>query len=324
MIEEREKVQEWRWHKMSIRAMAAMLERSPSSVSRELRRNFPPERNVYTPRVAHERALANRRHRGRIDRLKNQVIREYVIEHLKQRWSPEQIAGRIRIDCGATISHEAIYQFIYSHISQSSGLVKTRALDLRPYLRRRRKIRLPHGARKCQRIARPYGPSIDLRPRVVALRSRVGDWEGDTMESADHKPGVNTLVERKTGLVFITKLKDRTSRATVQVMARRLQGIPKKFKHTMTLDNGPENSDWIAIEKSVDIDCFMAHPYSAWERPTNENTNGLIRDYFPKKTDFTTLPDAEIQKVEYALNTRPRKRLGWRSPLEVWSVALRS
>lgn len=323
-IEEREKIQELLWAKVSIRTIAQSLQRSPSSVAREIRRNKPPERNVYTPRVAHERALLHRTHRGRSLRLKNEHVRAYVIDHLKQRWSPEQIAGRLKLEFQESISHEAIYRFIYHQISPASGLVKTGQEDLRLYLRRRRKIRLPHGARKCQRILRPHGPSIDLRPLVVDRRARVGDWEGDTVESVCHRPGVNTLVERKTGLVCITKLRGKTSAATVEAMSTRMETIPSKFKLTVTLDNGPENSDWNAIERSTGVQCFFAHPYHSWERPTNENTNGLIRDYFPKKTDFTIIPDAEIQKVEYDLNTRPRKRLGYKTPLEVWSVALRS
>ncbi len=166
------------------------------------------------------------------------------------------------------------------------------------------------------------GVSIDQRPQMVARRSRIGDWEGDTVESKDHKPGVNTLVERKTGIVMITKLESKKSDATLSAVSQRFASIPKRRKRTLTLDNGPENSNWRGIEKHTKLKTFFAHPYHSWERGTNENTNGLIRDYFPKKTDFTTVPDADIAAVEYALNTRPRKRLGFRTPLEVWSGAL--
>ena len=107
-------------------------------------------------------------------------------------------------------------------------------------------------------------------------------------------------------------------------MAHRFKDVPIHFKQTVTLDNGPENRDWEAIENTVDIDCYFAHPYCSGERGTNENTNGLIRDYFPKKTDFGMISDDEIHHVEYELNSRPRKRLGWKTPLEAWSVALQS
>jgi IS30 family transposase len=322
-VEEREKIQELLWQKTSIRTIAKAVGRSPSSIAREVRKNKSPEKEIYTPRVANLRALEYRKHRGRAERLKNEHIRSYVIAHLKRRWSPEQISGSITGDLGEKISHEAIYQFIYSRVSFGSNLTKQGLEDLRPCLRRRRRIRQPHGSRKYQRISKPKGPSIESRPLIVTKRKRIGDWEGDTVESKDHKPGINTLVERKTGLVFISKLKDKTSHATVAVMKERFASVPQQFKQTVTLDNGPENSDWQSIQDEIHIDCFHAHPYCSGERGTNENTNGLIRDYFPKKTDFDTIPDEQIRFVENELNNRPRKRLGWKTPLEVWGVALR-
>lgn len=322
-IEERELMQRLLWDGLSLRAIAQILERSPSSISRERRRIGAPSQNrLYIPRLAHQRALQKRKSRGRTLRLKNQRIRAYVTKHLKQRWSPEQIAGRIKLDLGESISHEAIYQFIYRPISYNKPRVGCE--DLRPCLRRRRKIRQPHGARKGQRLFAPKGPSIDERPDIVATRSRLGDWEGDTVESQNHKPGINTLVERKVGLVLITKLKAKSADATTAVVRQRLDLLPAKLKQTLTLDNGAENSDWQVIQSRTGLNCYYAHSYHSWERGTNENTNGLIRDYFPKRTDFTQVPDEEITKVEYALNTRPRKRLGWLTPLEALSVAIQS
>jgi IS30 family transposase len=322
-IWEREKIQELLWKKQSIRSIAKELDRPPSSISREIRRNLPEERYQYTPRLAHERALFKRKCRGRIERLKTKEIREYVISHLKLRWSPEQIAGRIKIDLKQTISYEAIYQFIYHQVHRNGyGYLKPHHEDLRVYLRRRRKRRQKKEFRRSQRIFKSKGNSIEERPSFINLRKRVGHWEGDSIESKDHKPGVNTLVERKVGLVFITKLKDKTSQSTVYAMEKRFEIVPEKFKQTVTLDNGPENSDWQSIERRTGLDCYYAHPYCSGERGTNENTNGLIRDYFPKKTDFDLVTNEEIQWVEYLLNTRPRKRLGWITPLEAWSVAL--
>jgi transposase, IS30 family len=317
-IEEREKLQTLWWQRLSVRIIAKEIGRSPSSISRELKRNFPPERDVYTPRLAHERALSKRKCRGRKERLKNDQIRHYVFEHLRLRWSPEQISGRLKKDLNELISPEAIYQYIYH--SERNGIVDGE--DFRIFLRHRRRRRVPHGARRCQRIFVFKGRSIDERPEVVNERKRVGDWEGDSVESTDHKPGVNTLVERKVGLVFISRLKNKTSAATTEVMKNRFQVVPEKFKKTVTLDNGFENTDWQGIEKQTKLKCFYAHPYRSCERGTNENTNGLIRDYFPKKTDFDNVSDEEIQWVEYQLNSRPRKRLNWLTPLEAWSVAL--
>ena len=311
------------WEKRSLRGIARELGRSHTSVSREIQRNLPPERFLYTPRVAHERALENRKRRGREERLKNEQIRSYVISHLKRRWSPEQIAWRMPTDLTETISHEAIYQYIYAQVYRNGwGELKPGHEDLRPYLRRRRKRRLKKGSRRCQRIFKPKGSSITDRPLVVAQRSRVGDWEGDTVESRDHKPGINTLVERATGLVLITKLSAKTSEATTNAVARRLNTLPREARRTLTLDNGPENQDWQTIESHTGLQCYYANPYHSWERGTNENTNGLIRDYFPKKTDFTTIPAEELAFVEAELNARPRKRLGWLTPLEAMGGAL--
>lgn len=320
-VEEREEIQVRLWRKESIRSIAKRLGRSPSSVSREIKRNLPPERHRYAPRVAHERALRKRTSRGREGRLKNERIRRYVVTRLKKRWSPEQIAGRIEKDVGETISHEAIYQFVYAQVHRGGyGWVKPGKEDLRPYLRRRRKRRVAHGSRRCQRVLRPKGPSIEMRPSVVMKRTRLGDWEGDTVVSTDHKPGINTLVERKTGKVCMTKLVARTAAATTAAVVARLRQLPAC---TLTLDNGSENQNWQEITDATGAQCFFTHPYSSWERGSNENTNGLIRDYFPKSTDFTTIPVEALAFVEAELNNRPRKRLGYLTPNEAWRVALR-
>lgn len=322
-ILEREKIQELFWQKKSVRYMAKILNRSPASISRELRRNFPEEHKRYTPRLANERALFKRKCRGRIERLKTKKIREYVITHLKLRWSPEQIAGRIKIDLEETISHEAIYQFIYIQVYRNGwGYLKPQHEDLRIYLRRKQKRRQKKGTRKCQRIFKPKGISIDERPKIVDTRKRIGDWEGDSVESKDHAPGVNTLLERKSGLYLVTKLESKTASATREAVRTRMEFIPEKFKRTLTLDNGPENSDWKLLQKEIKMKCFYAHPYHSWERGSNENANGLLRDYFPKKTDFSMISCELLATVEHELNTRPRKRLGFKTPLEVWSVAL--
>jgi IS30 family transposase len=322
-IEEREKIQEMLWEKQSVREIARTLNRNPSSISREIRKNILSRNSHYAPRKANERALEYRKHRGRTDRLKNENIRQYVIAHLKKRWSPEQIAGKMREDINEKISHEAIYQYIYAQIHRDGyGYLKPGSEDLRIYLRWKRKRRRKQGMRATQRLMSKNGASIDDRPKIIEKRKRIGDWEGDSVESKDHKPGINTLVDRKTGYVFITKLKTKSGSSTVSAVASRVATLPKRFKRTLTLDNGPENRLWQSMQKETGMDVYFAHPYSSWERGTNENTNGLIREYFPKKTDFSMITDEEISKVEYALNTRPRKRLNWKTPLELMSVAL--
>lgn len=325
-IEEREKIQEGLWQKASIRTIARALKRNPSSVSREMARNNPPLRSLYTPRLAHKRAVERRSSRGRKMRLKNQFIRKYVITNLKAGLSPEQIAGRLHLEHPSeSVSHEAIYQYIYSHVHrQGWGLMRIGYHDLRKYLKRRHKRRTQRGMRSVQRVFRPKGPSIDDRPPEVETRQTIGHWETDSVVSRKSKVGLNTLVERKTGLVFITKIADRTSEVTKNVVVKRLSVLPKEARKSATSDNGTENFSYGEVQREIDILWYFAHPYHSWERGTNENTNGLIRWYFPKGTDFAMISDETIKAVETALNNRPRKRLGWKTPLEAFneSVAL--
>ena len=323
-VEEREEIQQGLWRKESMRSIARRLGRSHSSIVREINKNVPLVQRRYTPRLANERAQEKRKSRGRTDRLKNEAPRQYVIEKLKVGWSPEQIAGRMKLDGIGNISHEAIYQYVYAQIHRGgNGWVKPGKEDLRPYLRRKQKRRQHHGSRKGQRIFKPKGTSIDDRPEVVDLRSRIGDWEGDSVESKDHAPGVNTLLERMSGVYLVTKVKDKTASATVAAVEQRMSSIPEEAKKTLTVDNGPENSDWSTLEAVTGLSCFFAHPYRSSERGANENANGLLREYFPKGTDFRDVSDEEIARVEYALNTRPRKRHGFLSPLEIWGGAIK-
>jgi IS30 family transposase len=288
-ILEREKLQELYWQKKSIRSISEVLNRSSSSISRELKRNFPKELKSYTPRLANERALFKRSCRGRKERLKTKEIKEYVISHLKERWSPEQISIRIKIDLNQSISHEAIYQFIYYQVHREGyGYLKPNHEDLRMYLRRRRKRRQKKGTRKYQKVFETSGISIDERPEVVNQRKRIGDWESDSVESKDHNPGVNTLLERKSGLYLITKLKNKTSMATVCAIEKRMNQFPKKVKKTMTFDNGKENQSWKLLEEKTSIKSYFAHPYHSWERGSNENANGLLRDYCFSQNTFCT------------------------------------
>lgn len=323
-IEEREKIQEMLWQKASIRSIARVIGRNPGSISREINRNGAPLKFRYTPRKAHERAIEKRSCRGRKLRLKRGFIRRYVAAKLKDGFSPEQIAGRLHDEYpNESISHEAIYQYIYAQVNKEGrGLVKKHRRDLRVYLKRRHKYRRKQGLRKPQRIWRPHGPSIDLRPKEVDRRKTVGHWETDSMVSRQSSVALNTIVERKTGLVFITKIANGTAEATKEAVAKRLSVLPPEFRETITSDNGSENALYDSVMTELDILWFFAHPYHSWERGTNENTNGLIRWYFPKGTDFATISDETIKAVEDALNNRPRKRLGWKTPLEVFSESV--
>ena len=329
-IEERERIQEMLWQKASIRIIARALGRSPSSVSREIRRNKPPERNRYTPRLAHDRALVYRTRRGREERLKHDDLRDYVVSHLKLGWSPEQIAATAKRAIGTSISHEAIYRYIYAQVYRDGhGYLVPGREDLRPFLALRRKRRMKKGLRKPYRIEKGPLPSIDERPKEADTRVVIGHWEDDSIVSSPTCPvRLRTTNERVSGIVFIAKAHNRTMKEANRITRERLSAVPKAFRKTLTRDRGSENMGHEELERRLGIRCFFAHAYHSWERGSNENVNGLIRRFFPKKTDFRAVSDEEIQRVEYLLNSRPRKRLDWKTPYEVFyaltGVALQS
>lgn len=321
-IKERETIQWGLWEKKSIRMIAHELGRAPSTISRELARNYPQERRVYIPRLAHERACATIKRRGSRPRLKDTCIRSYVANRLKyNHWSPEQIAGTLpQVYPGVTISHEAIYQYIYAQYTRGGYGVLVGDEDLRMYLKRRHRVR----KRKHVPFTVGKGPikdrvSIDARPVVVDLRIEPGHWEGDSIVSKKSPVGLNTIVERVSGLVKMTKVPDSTSAETTQVVTRRLRHLRKALRKTLTVDNGHENAGHKEIARALKMTVYFAHPYHSWERGTNENTNGLIRYYFPKGTDFATVTDRQIRAVERRLNNRPRKRLNWQTPQQVFN-----
>lgn len=303
-IEEREEIQQGIWNKESVRGIAERLERSPSSVSREINKNIPAHQRRYTSRLAETRAQSKRHEKQ--GRIQDPDLRTEVIAGLKEGWSPEQVAGRIKEKKLGSISYETIYQFVYEDWKQGE--------DLRPLLKRRHKARQQKGVRKWQRLPNPNKPSIEDRPAVVGTRSRVGDWEGDLVVSRESKEALVTMVERKSGYLCVEKISSKTIQHTAGVMSRRLKGAK-----TLTLDNGSENNGWKGIEEKTGAKVYFAHPYSSWERGTNENTNGLIRWYLPKKTDFAKVSAERVRAIEYALNNRPRKRLGYRTPEEVFN-----
>lgn len=329
-IEEREIIQKMWWERKSIRAIALVLGRSPSSVSREFSSNFPAERKVYTPRLAHERALQYRKLRGREERLKSEALRGYVVSHLKLGWSPEQIAATAKNAVGTSISHEAIYQYVYAQVyREGCGLLKPGCEDLRPYLARRRKRRMKKGLRKSYRIEKGPLPSIDERPKAADLRKVVGHWEDDSLVYSPTCPvRLRTMNERLSGVVFVVKAHEGTMEEANRISREKFGKLPQRLCRTLTRDRGSENLGYETLERTLGIRCYFAHAYHAWERGSNENVNGLVRRFLPKKTDFRTVTDKEIRTVEYLLNTRPRKRLGWKTPYQVFyeltGVALQS
>ncbi len=310
-IEERETIQNLLWEKRSLRYIAHVLGRSVSSIAREIQRNRPPERTRYTPRLAHERAVTKRSSRGAPKLEKDTELYRYVVCHLKLGWSPEQIASV----CGG-ISHEAIYQHIYRQIYRSGhGHLKQGKEDLRPYLARRRKRRMAKGFRVPRRVLKGELPSIDERP----VLSGVGHWEDDSIVyTPTSSVRLRTTNELRSGLVFIDKVSARTMTAANAVTIERLATLPQQYRRTLTRDRGAENLGYQELEYVLGIKCYFAHPYHSWERGANENLNGLIRRYLPKGTDFAVISDQQIREIEYLINSRPRKRLGWKSPYQVF------
>ena len=318
-IEERERIQELLWQRDSMRSIARAIGRSPSSISREMRRNASPDGRRYTPRVAEERSLSRRTlSRVRV-RLKNDTLRAYVVSHLKLGWSPEQVAGTAEAATGTRISPEAIYQYIYAQIHRGGhGYLKPGCEDLRPYLARRRKRRMKKGLRKSYRIEKGPLPSIEERPKDVDARVEIGHWEDDSVVSRASSERLRTTNERVSGIVLVEKVQDGTMEEANRVSRERLGAVPQEFRKTLTRDRGSENMGYEALERDLGIRCYFAHAYHSWERGSNENVNGLIRRFLPKKTDFHAVSDSEIRRVEYLLNTRPRKRLGFKSPYQVF------
>jgi IS30 family transposase len=287
-------------------SIASVLGVSQSTVSRELRRNRG--QRGYRFKQAEAKAQARQAIRRKPRKLTASVRRKVEAKLRQMRWSPEQISGWLR-DQGIKLSHERIYQMIWQDKRDGGNLWRS--------LRRRGKRYNKRAGKNAGRGLIPNRIDISDRPAIVARKARLGDWEGDTVASAGHKGGLLTLVERKSLLTKISKLLRSTARATQRATVRRLKPIGN-FVHTITFDNGKEFAAHQGIAHALTAKIFFATPYHAWERGLNENTNGLIRDFFPKGTDFSTISNAEVAKVERLLNARPRKSLGFRSPQEVF------
>ena len=287
------------------RYIAGQLGAHPSTVNRELHRNSA--KGNYNPKAAHLFAIKRRGKPRRPSVLTNEVLRR-IRRLIRADWSPEQITGRLKENGQSTISHETIYKYIY--------LDKAQGGHLHLHLRCQKTRRRLYGSGK--RVLIPNRVSIDERPAVVDDRSRIGDWEIDTIvPSRGHKEVLLTVVERYSRFTMIAKLKNRDSYHTAEKMINLMRTYKGKIL-TITSDNGLEFSCHNLVSKALKADVYFAHCYKSWERGLNENTNGLIRQYFPKKTNFHDVTQAQIQRATRRLNSRPRKCLGYRTPTEVF------
>ena len=319
-IDERERIAQLKNGGTGLSEIARQLRRDKGTISREVKRNGAPLYNSYTPCRAQHRSDERRRTASRRERLRDEPIREYVHEKLFAGWAPEQISGRLPLEHrGLSISTEAIYQYIYDAKSEDRE-------DLIACLRRSHKKRKQRAVgRKQKKTKIPNRVSIEERPQSVEGRRRYGHWEGDSIISRKSTFALNSLTERKSRLILITRMKRKGATETLDAVTNRLGVLPQKFRRTLTLDNGTENTKHEVITEGIGIKCYFAHRYASWERGTNENANGLIRWYFPKGTDFAKITDRQVALVERRLNNRPRKCLGFRTPIEAAasSVALR-
>ena len=290
-------------------AIARILGRHRSTIGREVRRNTTHHDGWYRAEKAHSYATA-RRARSRRNQRFGPAAWRLVQARLGDEWSPEQIAGRLARDGTLSISHETIYRHIWDDRARGGVLY----LQLRGARKQRRKRYGRYDSRGRLAGKRPIGD----RPAAATARTVLGHWEGDTVLGAGQAgPCVLTLVERKSGFVAIGKLTQRTG-AQVNRRARRLIAAQPHPVHTITVDNGTEFHQYAALEAQVAARFYFATPHHAWERGTNENTNGLLRQYWPKGESMAHLSQADCTRIATKLNRRPRKRLAYRTPEECY------
>jgi transposase, IS30 family len=281
--------------------IAELMERHRSTICRELCRNTGQRgyRPKQAQRLADTRRLASRRPHKMAD----SDVHCYVQDRLEKFWSPDQIAGRVRSDFPRTparwLSRQTIYDWINDRMPEWQTLL-------------RRGGRPPEKRGTLADCVR-----IDGRPEVINRRRRYGDWEGDTMVGQGRRSALVTLVERKSGYVRIGRVDSMKSDMTIRVANRRMKDLPPCLRRSMTFDNGKEFAEHQKLTRRLGLDVYFADPYASWQRGTNENTNGLLRQFFPKRTDFTQVSHREVARVEQCINERPRRRLDYRAPAEI-------
>lgn len=323
----------------TVRSIADRLDRAPSTISREIRRNATPTRYLRPVRyrsntqfgvrrvgrdasVQYRGSLAQARTEQRARRPKpgklaqQAALRAQVQAWLHERYSPEQIARRLRLefpdDPEMWVSHETIYQSLYV---QGRGELRR---DLHKQLRTGRALRRPRAAARGRGSRIRDMINISERPPEVADRAVPGHWEGDLIVGSESKSAIGTLVERSTRFVMLLHLPvDHSALSVQQAMIEKMSQLPVVLRRTLTWDQGSEMANHAAIAAATDLDIYFCDPHSPWQRGSNENTNGLLRQYFPKGQDLSVFPADYLDYVAAQLNNRPRKTLGWKKPAEV-------
>ncbi len=311
---QRYQIYAWKKAGWTQREIALELGVHPSTVCRELRRNTGGR--GYRPRQAHAWATTRQQQRARRPRIDSDSW-STVEEQLRDDWSPQQIARRLKAQACVSVSHESIYQHIYRDKRQGGVLFQ--------FLRCQKKRRKRYGSGRQRRGQIVGRRCISERPALVEQRLSIGDWEADTIVGKGRQQAIVSLVERHSRFTVLKKVERATGAAVKAAMVSLLTPHGAHVR-TITADNGKEFARHSEIARTLQADFYFAHPYSSWERGTNENTNGLVRQYFPKKSEFTGITEERLQQVVDKLNHRPRKVLGYRTPHEVFynlkSIAL--
>mgnify|MGYP006290679525 FL=1 len=309
---ERRLIYEWRKDGLNPSEIARRLSRSKSSIYREISRNSGQK--GYRYKQEQRKAEARAKRGG--DRTFTEEMRQEIRKKTPLGYTPEMIHGRAQLEGRDMVTHERSYQFIYEDARQGGTLWK-----YLPPAKRKRKRRCPRDD-TCGRGKIPNKRSIDTRPDVVQTRERVGDWEGDLINGASETGHLVTLVERRNRFSLIERVDSKHASTVKTCIDRLFEQVPAQARKTLTLDNGKEFALHQEIEQESGIDVYFAHPYHSWERGTNENTNGLIRRIYPKKSSFANIDTKELKRIDRYVNDRPRKCLGWLTPREALHAEL--
>ena len=306
-MEEREVISQMFAAGHSRQAIAARLGRPPCTIGREVKRNAHAD-GSYSAVAAQRRMEGRRRHRPLTRKLERPALNAVVRSRLTQEWSPDQIAGRLKLTRAHDPRFHVAPQTIYTWIDQDRN-----SEHWKTYLRHGGR---PKNSPRAGRIPRQV--QIDGRPEEANQRLRLGDFEGDTIVSRGKRSGLVTLVDRHSRYLLAAKLKDRTATRTRQKIEHLLAPLPANKRHTATFDNGKEFAEHETLAQRLGLQVFFAHPYASWERGTCEQTNGLIRQYYPKGTDFADVSHHDLAKTVTSINDRPRKSLNYQTPSEVF------
>lgn len=305
---ERERISKMLAAGCSYTEIAIFLGRSISTVGREVYRNCAD--GEYLAVEAHKKASKRQAysHAPKAKIIRNEEMKSLIHAKLSIRWSPKQISHWLLKTHQMHVSHETIYQYIYV---QTKGELKK---ELISYLRQRKPRRQSRKLETDKRGTIPDMISIHQRPEEVADRAIPGHWEGDLIIGKDHKSAIGTLVERSTRYVIITRLKAKDAESVRKAFAKAMNKLPESLARTLTYDRGKEMSEHKKFTVDTKMQVYFCDPHSPWQRGTNENTNGLIRDFWPKGTDFSTITPKQLLWVQEALNERPRETLNWDTP----------